>query len=117
VVKSLVEDVITPPFGFLLGGVDFDNLTIKMSNFIYKDQPPVVIRYGKFIQEIIYLIIMALVLFFIIKSINKIQEIAIKRRLEEGSKAKKELSDEVKVLVEIRDILAQKTPVLEELIL
>jgi large conductance mechanosensitive channel len=109
--------MITPPFGFLLGGVDFNNLTIRMRTFIYNDQPPVVIRYGKFIQEILYLLIMALVLFFIIKSINEIHEIAIKRRLEERIKAKKELSDEMKILLEIRDMLAQKTPVLEELIL
>jgi large conductance mechanosensitive channel len=49
VVKSLVDDIITPPFGLILGGVDFVNLTIKMKNFVYKDQPPVVIRYGKFL--------------------------------------------------------------------
>ncbi len=49
VVQSLVDDIITPPFGLILGGVDFVNLTIKMKNFVYKDQPPVVIRYGKFL--------------------------------------------------------------------
>ncbi len=45
--------MITPPFGLILGGVDFVNLTMKMKNFVYKDQPPVVIRYGKFIQAMI----------------------------------------------------------------
>ncbi|UJR25761.1 hypothetical protein I4U23_007115 [Adineta vaga] len=117
VVKSLVEDIVTPPFGFLLGGVDFANLTIKMRNFIYTDQPPVVIRYGKFIQEILYLLIMALVLFFLIKGINKIHEIASKRLLEEGKKKVKELSDEAKILTEIRDILAKQNPMIEEVML
>ncbi|CAF1237484.1 unnamed protein product [Adineta ricciae] len=117
VVKSLVEDIITPPFGFLLGGVDFANLTIKMRNFIYTDQPPVVIRYGKFIQEILYLLIMALVLFFIVKGINKIHDITKKRLMEEGSKKAKELSDEVKILTEIRDLLAKQSPQIEEVML
>ena len=40
VVHSLVNDVISPPLGLLLGGVDFASLTIKMRNFVYKDQPP-----------------------------------------------------------------------------
>ncbi|CAF1045844.1 unnamed protein product [Rotaria sordida] len=60
VVKSLVDDIITPPFGLIFDGVDFSNLTIKMKNFVHKDQPPVVIRYGIFIQQIIHLLIMAL---------------------------------------------------------
>jgi large conductance mechanosensitive channel len=109
--------MITPPFGLVLGGVDFGNLTIKMRNFIYTDQPPVVVRYGKFIQEIIYLLIMSLVLFFIIKSVNKLHAIAAIRRLEEGTMVKKELSEETKILIQIRNILAKKTVVVEELIL
>ncbi|CAF0973136.1 unnamed protein product [Adineta steineri] len=117
VVKSLVEDIITPPFGLLLGGVDFRDLTVEMHNFVYQDQPPVVIRYGKFIQELIYLLIIGLVLFFIIKSINKLHGLATKRQLEEGMMKKQELSNEVKVLLEIRDILIKQTPVIDEIML
>jgi large conductance mechanosensitive channel len=109
VVTSLVDDIITPPFGLLLGGVDFVNLTAKIPNFVYPDQPPVVIRYGKFIQQIIYLLIVALALFFIIKLVNRLQQMAAKRKVQIEKTAVKEFSDEVKVLHEIRDLLARKT--------
>jgi len=107
--------MITPPFGFLLGGVDFSNLTIKIQNFVYADQPPVVVRYGRFIQELLYLFIMALALFLLIKLINKLQSIATKRQLEEQKKVKIELSDEGKILLDIRNILARKIVLVDEI--
>jgi large conductance mechanosensitive channel len=108
VVKSLVDDIITPPLGLLLGGVDFVNLTAQISNFVYSNQPPVVIRYGKFIQQIIYLLIVSLTLFFIIKLINKLYKIALKKKVNIEKAIVKELTDEVKVLHEIRDLLSHK---------
>jgi large conductance mechanosensitive channel len=109
VVQSLVNDIITPPLGLLIGGVDFVNLTASIPNFVYTNQPPVVIRYGKFIQQIIYLLIVAFVLFFIIKLINKLHKIAAKTKVDIEKTAVKEFSDEVKALYEIRDLLAHKT--------
>lgn len=108
VVKSLVDDLITPPLGFLIGGVDFVNLTVQISNFIYTNQPPVVIRYGKFIQQIIYLFIVAFVLFLIIKLINKLHGLTVEKKVDVEKAVVKELTDEIKVLHEIRDLLARK---------
>ncbi|CAF1310384.1 unnamed protein product [Rotaria sordida] len=110
VVQSLVDDIITPPFGLILGGVDFVNLTIKMKNFVYKDQPPVVIRYGKFIQTIISLFLMALALFFVIKGINKLHRIATRKKQNEEN-IQLETNEEVKVLCEIRDLLAKQSTI------
>ena len=110
VVQSLVDDILTPPLGLLLGGVDFVNLTIKMKNFVYKDQKPVVIRYGKFIQTIISLFIVALALFFIVKGINKLHKIAIRKKQNEEM-VHLESSEEVKVLCQIRDLLAKQSSV------
>ncbi|CAF0911432.1 unnamed protein product [Adineta ricciae] len=109
VVQSLVHDIITPPLGLVLGGVDFVNLTIQMKNFVYKNQPPVVIRYGKFIQTIISLLIMAFVLFFLIKAINQLHRLAIRKKEKAENKPLDHISDEVKVLREIRDLLARQT--------
>ena len=109
VVKSLVDDIITPPLGLLIGGVDFVSLTVQMSNFIYTNQPPVVIRYGKFLQQILYLIIVAFVIFLLIKLINKLYRMAKKKKVDVENAVVKELSDEVKVLHEIRDLLARRT--------
>ncbi|CAF4556066.1 unnamed protein product, partial [Rotaria sp. Silwood2] len=108
VVKSLVDDIITPPFGLLIGGVDFVNLVAQIPNFVYPNQPPVSIRYGKFIQQIIYLLIVALVLFLIVKLINKLHKIAVKKKVDIEQTVAKELSDEVKVLNQIRDLLTHK---------
>jgi large-conductance mechanosensitive channel len=58
---------------------------------------------------------MALILFFIIKSINKLQELATKKRIEEENRVKMELSDEGKILIQIRDILLTKTVVVDGL--
>lgn len=107
VVQSLVDDLITPPFGLVLGGVDFVNLTIKMKNFVYKDQPPVVIRYGKFIQAIISLLIIAFVLFFLIKCINQLHKFTKNTKQINENNPVDEISEQVKLLREIRDLLAR----------
>ncbi|CAF4294146.1 unnamed protein product, partial [Rotaria magnacalcarata] len=108
VVQSFVDDIITPPFGLILGGVDFVNLTAKMKNFVYKDQPPVVIRYGKFIQTLISLFIMAFALFFLITSVNKLHQLSLRKKQTEET-IQLETSDEVKILCEIRDLLAKQS--------
>jgi len=108
VVQSLVDDVITPPFGLILGGVDFVNLTITMKNFVYKTKPPVVIRYGKFIQTIISLFLMIFAVFFVIKGINKLHQIATRKRQSEEM-IQLETNEQVKVLCEIRDLLAKQS--------
>lgn len=108
VVQSLVNDIITPPLGLLIGGVDFSDLTASIPNFVYKDRPPVVIRYGKFVQTLIYLLLVALVIFLLVKLINKLHKLAKKKKVDVEKTAVKELSEEVKALHEIRDLLAGK---------
>jgi large conductance mechanosensitive channel protein len=81
-----------------------------MKNFIHKKQPPVVIRYGKFIQTIITLFLMTFALFFIIKTVNKLDQIATKKKQkgEHEETIQLEANEEVKVLCEIRDLLARQ---------
>ncbi|CAF3328649.1 unnamed protein product [Rotaria socialis] len=106
VVQSLVDDIITPPLGLVLGGVDFANLTIKMNNFVYTNQPPVVIRYGKFLQAILSLLIVAMALFCIIKGVNHIYKISTKKKKKHEVESIIEASEDIKLLREIRDLLA-----------
>lgn len=108
VVQSLVNDIITPPLGLVLAGVDFSHLTIKMDNFVHKDQPPVVIRYGKFIQTIITLLIVALILLFVAKGANKLMAIAAKKKEKMDIDSKTEVPEDVKILREIRDLLIRR---------
>ncbi len=104
IVSSLVSDVIMPPIGVLLGGVDFSNLafTIKHAS---GDTPAVVIAYGKFLQTIIDFIIIAFSIFALVKFMN-----ALKSKAETAAEAAKpaEPTKEEQLLTEIRDLLKDK---------
>jgi len=67
IVSSLVADVLMPPIGMLLGKVDFASLSIKLSD-------TVVIGYGKFINSVISFLIVAICLFLIIRSMNRLKK-------------------------------------------
>jgi large conductance mechanosensitive channel len=94
IVTSLTDDIIMPLIGVLLGGVDFTTLSIQVGE--------ATVAYGRFIQAIINFILIALVLFVMVRSINKMQELSKKA---EAPAAPPEPSDEVKLLSEIRDLL------------
>ncbi len=99
IVSSIVADVIMPPIGLLLGGMDFASLAI-----VLKEGPePVLMKYGIFINTLIDFIIIAFVLFLAVKGINK-----FKKKEEEAPAAAPEPSSEEKLLTEIRDILKSK---------
>jgi large conductance mechanosensitive channel len=70
VVQSLVNDIIMPPIGVLLGGVDFASLVIKLKDAT-ADKPEVDIRYGAFINLVIAFIVVAFVVFWISRSLIK----------------------------------------------
>lgn len=99
IVQSLVKDIITPPIGYVLGKVDFKDLAIKMPT----DGDPVTINYGLFINAGINFLIVAVVMFMVIKAINKL------KKKEEKAPAKPTKDQEL--LTEIRDLLkAQAEP-------
>jgi large conductance mechanosensitive channel len=96
IINSLVDDIIMPFIGVLLGGVDFSSLSINVGE--------ATIAYGNFIQAIINFLLIALVLFFVVRTINRIS--AQKKKEEEAAPAKP--SEEEKLLAEIRDLLRQQ---------
>lgn len=103
IVKSLVDDIIMPLVGLFSGGIDFGSKFINLTDGDYatlaaaKEAGAATINYGLFINAVITFIIVAFVLFMIIKGMN-----AAKKAEEE---APAEPSDEVKLLSEIRDAL------------
>jgi large conductance mechanosensitive channel len=103
IVTSLVNDLVMPPIGVLLGGINFKDLGIVLKQGI-GDTPPVIIKYGIFINTIIEFLIIALSIFFVIRTMNhlKKQEAAEPAPPPEPSK-------EETLLSEIRDILRQKS--------
>jgi large conductance mechanosensitive channel len=102
IVSSLVGDVIMPPIGVLLGGVDFTSLAFTVKEAT-GELPAVVIGYGKFIQTVIDFIIIAFVIFIAVKGIN-----SLKRKEEEAPKAPPKPSTEQVLLSEIRDLLKDR---------
>ncbi len=102
IVTSLVGDVIMPPIGVLLGGVDFSSLSFTLREAVEKN-PAVVISYGKFIQTVIDFTIVAFVIFLAIKSINK-----LKRPAPTDSIAPPPPTKDQELLTEIRDLMKSR---------
>ncbi|MBW2510268.1 MAG: large-conductance mechanosensitive channel protein MscL [Deltaproteobacteria bacterium] len=109
IVKSLVADVMMPPIGLLLGGVDFSNLFIVMGEGSFesldaaKEAGAATINYGVFMNNVISFIIVAFAVFVLIKGIN-----AAKKKEEEAPKAPPAPPAEEVLLTEIRDLLRQR---------
>lgn len=98
IVNSLVNDIIMPVIGMIIGGIDLSGLVLSVPNITGGD--PVTLNYGMFIQNIINFLLITFVVFLVVKAIN-----SFKRKKEEKPAAPAEPSDEVKLLTEIRDAL------------
>lgn len=96
IITSLVNDIIMPLIGVILGGLDFSSLSIQVGE--------AQILYGSFIQAIVYFVIIAFVLFLAVRSYNKLQ----KEEAEQAPPPPPEPSPEEKLLAEIRDLLKEQ---------
>jgi large conductance mechanosensitive channel len=104
IVSSFVNDVLMPPIGLLIGGVDFGDLAITLKE-ASGDTPAVMLKYGAFLQTTIDFVIIAFAIFVAIKAMNSL------RRQEEAKPEPPkppEPSAEEKLLTEIRDLLKEQ---------
>ncbi|EQM69922.1 large conductance mechanosensitive channel protein MscL [Aquipseudomonas alcaligenes OT 69] len=99
IVSSFVGDVVMPPIGLLIGGVDFTDLAITLKA-AQGDIPAVVLSYGKFIQTVLDFVIVAFAIFMGVKAINK-----LKREEAVAPSAPPVPTPEEVLLTEIRDLL------------
>ncbi|RIK17580.1 MAG: large conductance mechanosensitive channel protein MscL [Anaerolineae bacterium] len=95
IVNSLVNDIIMPVIGVLLGGVDFSSLAVQVGD--------ATITYGNFIQAIINFLLIALVLFLLIRTMNNLS-----RKKEDAPAPPPGPTAEEKLLAEIRDLLRER---------
>ncbi len=108
IVSSLVKDVIMPPVGLMMGGVDFSGLFYSLDGQAYEslavaqEVGAATINYGLFINNVISFIVVALALFFLIRGIN-----SMKKKEEAAPAAPSKPSNEEVLLAEIRDLLAK----------
>jgi len=104
IVSSLVDNIIMPPIGFVIGGIDFSDLVLKIGNPVAdatgKVTGGVILRYGAFLNTILQFIIVAIAIFLVVKLMNRLI------RREEAAPAPP--PPEVVLLAEIRDILKAK---------
>ena len=98
IVTALVENIITPILGIILGGLNFSDLAITVGDAH--------IQYGAFIQAVINFLIVAFVLFCAMRGLNRLKNLALKEKKEEDEKSE-ELSKEAQLLTEINETLKQ----------
>jgi len=109
VVKSLVDNVFMPPLGMLLAQVDFKKLQIILKPAVEASEgvaaiPAVTLNYGQFITDFISFILMALVVFLLVKKVISL----LHKKAEQPAAAPPAPSNEELLLTEIRDLLAKK---------
>lgn len=110
IVTSLVNDIIMPPIGVLLGGVDFTEMFLNLSDGDYaslaaaKEAGAATINYGVFVNTVINFLIVAFAIFMVIKQMNK-----MKKKEEAAPEAPKAPPREEVLLEEIRDLLKTKS--------
>ncbi|MCK9295998.1 MAG: large-conductance mechanosensitive channel protein MscL [Desulfobulbaceae bacterium] len=102
IVSSFVADVIMPPIGFLVGGVNFTNLALTMKE-ASGEAAAVTLNYGKFLQSIVDFLIIAFAIFMAIKIMN-----SLKKKEEQAPASPPPPTNEETLLAEIRDLLKQK---------
>ena len=102
IISSFVADVLMPPIGLLIGGIDFSNLAITIKEAAGA-ATAVTINYGKFIQSVVDFVIIAFAIFMAIKGMN-----ALKKKEEAAPPPPPVPSNEEVLLGEIRDLLKQK---------
>jgi large conductance mechanosensitive channel len=102
IVSSFVADVLMPPIGIILGGVDFSDLAVILQE-ASGDAAAVTLSYGLFIQAIVDFVIIAFAIFMVVKAMN-----SVKKKEEEAPAAPPKPSKEEELLTEIRDALQSK---------
>lgn len=108
IVTSIVNDIIMPPIGYVIGGVNFSDLKYELPKTVVQgiELAPATINYGTFIQTILDFIIVAFCVFMMVKGINRLSR---KKKEEPAAPAPEPApSAEEKLLEEIRDLLKNK---------
>ncbi len=103
IVTSFVNDILMPPIGLLLGGMDFKKLSLVLKPAVDEATPAVLWNYGMFIQNVVDFLIIAFVIFMMIKAIS-----SVKKKEEVAPAAPPAPTKEETLLTEIRDLLKEK---------
>jgi large conductance mechanosensitive channel len=111
IVNSMVADLINPIIGLIIGGIDFSNMYVVLSGNppegaslqAARDSGAAVFAYGSFMMAVLNFLIVAWVVFLLVKAVNRAQEAVVKKEAEAPAKPKGPTQEEL--LAEIRDVL------------
>jgi large conductance mechanosensitive channel len=103
IVSSFVGDVIMPPLGLAIGGVDFSNLAVTLKEATADGAAAVTLNYGKFIQTVVDFVIVAFAIFIAVKAINN-----LKKKEADAPAAPPAPTKDQELLGEIRDLLRKR---------
>lgn len=111
IVKSLVDDLINPIIGVVVGGLDFSNLFLVLGSGEFaslaaaREAGAAVFAYGAFLTAVINFLIIAFVVFLLVKAVNSLRDAALREEAAEPAPAAPTGPSEIDVLLEIRDAL------------
>ncbi|TPE43837.1 large-conductance mechanosensitive channel protein MscL [Pontibacter mangrovi] len=107
ITKSLVDDIIMPPLGLMISGIDFSSLQVVLKEAVVENgevvTQAVAIRYGNFLQVVLNFIIIAFAIFLLVRGINRMRE-------KEAAKPAPPVNKQEVLLAEIRDLLKGEHP-------
>lgn len=101
IINSLVDDIFMPIIGGILGGVNFESLAFQVGD--------ATINYGMFIQAVVNFFLIALLLFFAMRALLAFEK-EVDADAKDGVEEEPELSEDIQLLTEIRDLLKEKIP-------
>jgi large conductance mechanosensitive channel len=104
IVTSLVNDVLMPFIGLIVGGYDFSGLKIVLSPAM-DGRAENAILYGSFLQSVVNFLVIAFVVFLLVKGINALRRVREREKDKENPAEAPKISEEVRLLTEIRDLL------------
>lgn len=105
IVSSLVDDIIMPPIGYLIGGVNFSELKVVLPAVV-EGQEPATICYGNFVQTLLDFLIVAFCIFMLIKGVNRLSN--LKKKEEEAAPQAPKGPTQEELLAQILDELKKK---------
>ena len=114
IVNSSVNDIITPLIGLIIGGIDFTELALVIPSPFFEDFQ-ITLAYGNFLQSVIRFLIIAVIVFFLVKTLNAFRRLATLRSQSgadeaESEPAPKPPEPQIVLLTEIRDLLRRTQP-------
>ena len=106
IVTSLVNDVVMPVISMIIGGFDFTGLKLTIPAYI-RGIEPATINYGNFLQALVNFLVIAFVIFLMVRALNNMKKKAAPAPVEDKAAAKAE-DDQTAILKEIRDLLQEQ---------